>query len=91
LEAIITATCDRYGHKDALFLVIGPFNNVIQPFIKTLKKDEIHAEIWKELRGAKKAFDQDVDGFKKELAKKQAAWKKKTKTLRVIFCASQIR
>jgi len=28
LETIITATCDRYGHMVALFLVIDPFTSV---------------------------------------------------------------
>lgn len=52
----------------------------IQPFIKTLAKDDAHAEAWTEFTSEIAECNKDIEAFKKELAEQRATWKKKTKT-----------
>jgi type I restriction enzyme M protein len=47
----------------------------VQPFIRTLKKDDDYEEVWAELCEAISAFDKDADAFKQELLGQQATWK----------------
>ncbi|POQ98326.1 DNA methyltransferase [Alkalispirochaeta sphaeroplastigenens] len=46
----------------------------IEPFLKTLAKDEPHAEAIKELDDALPLFKADVDSFRKTVTEEQAAW-----------------
>ncbi|BBO92898.1 hypothetical protein DSCOOX_60780 [Desulfosarcina ovata subsp. ovata] len=59
---------------------LDSLKKVVQPFIKTLAKDDAHAEAWTEFSSTIAECDKDIKAFKKELATQQAAWKKKTKT-----------
>ena len=48
----------------------------IRPFLKTLGKDDPHAEMLKELTETLPTFKADVSVFEKAVADQQAAWKK---------------
>jgi type I restriction enzyme M protein len=53
---------------------------MLQPFLKTLKKDGLHAETLKELDETSAAFKTDVKAFQKMLAGEQELWKKQKTT-----------
>ena len=51
-------------------------SNLMQAFIKKQPKDGPHAEVYKELNDALKAFKKDVAAFEETLAEQKAIWKK---------------
>jgi type I restriction enzyme M protein len=71
---------DNGGHITPLpdfSLSLESLQKSVEPFIKTLKNDDPHTEVWAELHAAKTVFDKDVYAFKNELSQQKAVWKNK--------------
>jgi type I restriction enzyme M protein len=59
---------------------ITSLRGAVEPFIKTLAKDALHADSLKELDEAIPLFKADIESFHKSVSEHQAAWKQQKTT-----------
>jgi type I restriction enzyme M protein len=77
-------TKDRYGKKikpiPNFIASIDSLKGIIQPFLDTLPGDGPHADVLKDFKDAQTTFRSDMETFKDDMTKEQAAWKKQKTT-----------